>query len=72
MRPDRDEVLTVDDLNEFDVAIEAGTATILRVHGHQRRTSLLATIDESGYVRELDDRRRVVDVDWPADVKVVD
>jgi hypothetical protein len=69
--PDREEVLTVDDLGDYDVDLEAGTATVLRVHGYQRRTTLLATIDENGYVRELDDRRRVVDVDWPADVESV-
>jgi hypothetical protein len=71
-KPDRDEVLTVDDLDLFDVDLEHGTSTILRIYDPQALDSFLATVDENGYIRSLDDRRRVVSVAWPADVKVVE
>lgn len=66
-RPDRDEVLTLDDVlvgldGDEEDRLPSGTATVYRVATDAQYTaSTLATVDENGVLRTLDGRRSVFD-----------
>lgn len=66
--PDREEVLTINDVDEFP----SGMATVYLVGSEDRSKTTVATPDARGYLRTIDDSRAVFRADDWEVLEVVD